>query len=82
MIVNNTDIEGVVELVRNPMQDGRGLFERVYCQNTLKKYLNGNSVTQINHSLTSQKGTIRGMHMQLGDSAEYKIIFCIIDQVL
>lgn len=77
MIINKTDIEGVVELVRNPMQDDRGLFERIYCQDILQNYLHHNSITQINHSLTSAKGAVRGMHMQLGDSAEYKIISCI-----
>ena len=81
MIINNTDIEGVVELVRNPMQDDRGLFERIYCQDVLQNYLHRNSITQINHSLTSAKGAVRGMHMQLGDSAEYKIISCVAGNV-
>lgn len=81
MIINNTDIEGVVELVRNPMQDERGLFERLYCQDLLQNYLNGNTIIQINHSLTSKKGAVRGMHLQLRDSAEYKIISCVSGEV-
>jgi dTDP-4-dehydrorhamnose 3,5-epimerase len=77
MIINNSDIEGVVELVRKPMKDDRGLFERLYCQDVLQNYLHCNSITQINHSVTSAKGAVRGLHMQLGDSAEYKIISCM-----
>jgi dTDP-4-dehydrorhamnose 3,5-epimerase len=81
MIVNSTDLDGVVELVRNPMQDDRGLFERLYCQDVLQSYLHSNSITQINHSVTSERGAVRGMHLQLGESAEYKIISCISGEV-
>jgi dTDP-4-dehydrorhamnose 3,5-epimerase len=81
MIINKTDIEGVVELVRNPIRDERGLFERLYCQDVLQKHLHSDSITQINHSVTSAKGAVRGMHMQLGNCAEYKIISCIAGKV-
>ena len=81
MIINETDIEGVVELMRDPIQDERGFFERLYCQDFLQNYLNGNKIKQINHSLTSKKGSVRGMHMQLNKSAEYKIISCISGEV-
>ena len=81
MIINNSDIEGVVELVRKPITDSRGLFERLYCQDFLDNYLHSNSIIQINHSVTSEKGAVRGLHMQLGDSAEYKIVSCISGKV-
>jgi len=81
MNVNNTPIEGVMELVRNPMSDNRGLFQRIYCNDLLLGFLNSKSIKQINHSVTSEAGAIRGMHMQLGASAEYKIISCISGEV-
>ena len=81
MIINNTAIDGVLELVRSPVQDDRGLFERFYCQDLLQANLNSMPITQINHSLTSEKGAVRGMHLQLGESAEYKIISCISGEV-
>jgi len=81
MKTNNTLIDGVMELVRNPISDSRGSFQRMYCNDFLLSFLNGNSIKQINHSLTSEAGAIRGMHLQLGASAEYKIISCISGKV-
>ena len=81
MKVNNTPIKGVMEIERSPMLDSRGLFQRMYCNDLLLAFLNGNNIKQINHSLTSEAGVIRGMHMQLGASAEYKIISCISGEV-
>ena len=81
MKTNNTPIEGVMELLRIPMLDSRGLFQRIYCNDLLLGFLNGKSIKQINHSVTSEAGAIRGLHMQLGASAEYKIISCISGEV-
>jgi len=81
MKTNNTPIEGVMEFVRNPMSDSRGLFQRIYCTDLLLGLLGGKNIKQINHSVTSEAGVIRGMHMQLGASAEYKIISCISGEV-
>ena len=76
-----TSIRGVVEFVRNPITDMRGSFQRLFCNDLLNPYLNDNKIKQINHSFTSQKGAIRGLHMQLGTSAEYKVISCISGKV-
>jgi len=81
MNANKTIIEGVMELSRTPIQDSRGAFQRLYCDDLLRTYLNGNKIKQINHSFTSDAGAIRGMHMQLGVAAEYKIISCISGRV-
>ena len=37
MIINNTDIKGVVEVIRSPIEDERGFFERVYCESKRKQ---------------------------------------------
>ena len=50
--------------------------------NLIKEWIScDNKIKQINHSFTSQKGAIRGLHMQLGTSAEYKVISCISGKV-
>ncbi len=76
-----TNIRGVIELVRKPAIDLRGSFQRLFCNNILEPYLDGKKIKQINHSFTSQKGAIRGLHMQLGAFAEYKIISCMSGKV-
>ena len=81
MKVKKTTIEGVMELARTPISDSRGSFQRLYCSDILRSYLNGNNIKQVNYSFTSKTGSIRGMHMQLGTSAEYKIISCVSGEV-
>ena len=81
MKANKATIEGVIELGRIPISDSRGDFQRLYCDDFLSSYLNGKKIKQINHSFTSDAGAIRGMHMQLGAAAEYKIISCFSGEV-
>tara|TARA_Y100000022_G_scaffold174212_2_gene162163 strand:- start:263 stop:814 length:552 start_codon:yes stop_codon:yes gene_type:complete len=81
MKANKTTIQGVIELARAPKLDSRGAFQRLYCDDTLTTHLSFNGIKQINHSVTSAVGAIRGMHMQLGASAEYKIISCVSGEV-
>ena len=64
-----------------PFKDDRGLFARVFCQNELESILNGKRIVQINHSLTHQKGAIRGMHFQRPPMAEIKMVRCICGSV-
>ena len=81
MKTNITPIEGVIEVVRRPISDARGAFQRLYCNDLLRSHLSGNNIKQINHSFTFDVGAIRGMHMQLGAAAEYKIISCVSGEV-
>lgn len=81
MQIENTKISGVVELTRNPFVDSRGVFQRLFCFDTFEACLDGRAIKQINHSLTKDIGVIRGMHLQLGAAAEYKIIFCLSGEV-
>jgi dTDP-4-dehydrorhamnose 3,5-epimerase len=81
MRANKTTIEGVMELVRCPISDSRGIFQRLYCDDFLCSHLNDKKIKQINHSFTSHVGAIRGMHMQLGAAAEYKLISCFSGEV-
>ena len=72
-----TPIPDLYIIVPEPFQDKRGKFSRIYCFTELKEIGNSKSLVQINHSLTKQKGAIRGMHFQYPPRAEIKIIKCI-----
>lgn len=65
----------VVEL--EPFVDERGLFVRTFCQKEFAKIGFHKQIVQINHSVTRQKGAIRGMHYQLPPACETKIIRCV-----
>ena len=57
--------------------DDRGLFARTFCQKEFTVIGFGKQIVQINHSVTRQKGTIRGLHYQLPPACETKIIRCV-----
>jgi dTDP-4-dehydrorhamnose 3,5-epimerase len=60
-----------------PIQDHRGFFERVFCQEEFRALGLVKPIAQINHTLTKQKGAIRGLHFQRPPYAEAKIVRCL-----
>ena len=65
----------IIEL--EPVTDDRGLFARVFCRRELQNILHGKNIVQINHSITRQKGVVRGMHFQYPPKAEIKMVKCL-----
>lgn len=77
MKVTQLDLNGLYLIEASPINDNRGLFERLFCQNELEVIRPNIIIRQINHSLTKQKGSIRGMHFQTPPHCEMKIIRCL-----
>jgi len=77
----DTKIKDLYIAELEPFSDTRGFFVRSYCDKELKQINIKKSIKQINHSLTSSVGTIRGMHFQYPPHAETKIIRCIAGEV-
>jgi len=77
MKIAQTIITGVTVIHSDPFQDERGFFNRIFCRKELEVIRSGIVIAQINHSMTKQKGTIRGMHFQNPPHAEMKIVRCI-----
>lgn len=71
-----TPLAGAYVIEFKPFADERGLFARVFCRKELERIGFRGSIVQINHSLTRQRGTIRGMHCQLPPACETKIVRC------
>jgi dTDP-4-dehydrorhamnose 3,5-epimerase len=65
----------VIEI--EPFIDERGLFARIFCQKEFAKIGFHEQIVQVNHSITRQKGTIRGMHYQLPPACETKTVRCV-----
>jgi dTDP-4-dehydrorhamnose 3,5-epimerase len=57
--------------------DDRGFFARVFCEREFAEYGLETRFVQANNSLSSKKGTLRGLHYQLAPSAEVKVVRCI-----
>lgn len=62
---------------RLPIRDDRGLLERLFCIDDLGSLLGDRRVMQMNHTLTANVGTIRGMHFQMPPAAEMKMVSCL-----
>ncbi|NDV89862.1 dTDP-4-keto-6-deoxy-D-glucose epimerase [Alteromonas sp. 345S023] len=75
-------IKGVVEVLSPRFGDERGSFSRWFCAEQLCDYIENLSFRQINHSENFLKGTVRGLHYQLGPQREYKVVRCIRGRVL
>ncbi len=77
MIFTKTDLEGAYVIDLDKREDERGFFARVWCANEFKEHGLVPDACQENISRTEHKGTIRGMHYQVGDSQETKLVRCI-----
>jgi dTDP-4-dehydrorhamnose 3,5-epimerase len=70
-------LPGVVLLEPQPRRDERGFFARWYCRAELRELGLDRDIAQANMSLSARAGTLRGLHYQLGPSAESKIVACM-----
>lgn len=77
MNIQELSIGGLFLVTLKQSQDARGAFIKIFDINSLGRYLNGKNIVQINHSITTEPGTVRGMHYQYGEYSESKIIRCI-----
>jgi dTDP-4-dehydrorhamnose 3,5-epimerase len=56
--------------------DERGFFARLFCTGEFTDHGLETRIVQANASLSAAKGTLRGMHYQLGAAAEVKLVRC------
>ncbi len=65
----------VIELEKRG--DDRGFFARFFCENEFGDAGLETQFAQINNSLSSKAGTLRGMHYQLPPDSEVKVVRCL-----
>ncbi len=70
-------IAGAFHVEQEPIGDERGFFARAYCQKEFAAQGLHPHLVQANNSLSRTRGTLRGLHYQLGRHAEDKLIRCI-----
>ncbi len=76
-----TSLEGLVVIQREKFEDSRGSFSRLFCADELSSLGLQESIVQINHSRTRDKGAVRGLHYQYPPQSEIKIVSCIRGEV-
>lgn len=72
--VRQTGIEGVVEIIPMKFGDSRGFFSEVYNANDYRDAGIDLVFVQDNHSLSAQRGVLRGLHYQLPPRAQDKLV--------
>ena len=75
-------IEGLYHIEADAKIDSRGMFARIYCKNEFEHHCLNTKWVQINISVNSIAGTLRGLHFQTGISAEVKLVRCIRGQAI
>lgn len=70
-------LAGLRRVQRQPLADARGFFERLFCAQELAACGWRGPIAQINHSLTRQAGSVRGLHYQKPPYAEMKLVTCL-----
>src|SRR5215469_638006 len=76
MIFNKTKIEGVFEIHLETKVDERGFFARTWCREEFERNGLNPKLVQCSVSLSTRKGTLRGLHYQEPPFAEAKLVRC------
>lgn len=57
--------------------DGRGMFSLLFCDQELVSLLGDRIIIQMNYSLKSQEGSVRGLHYQYPPHKKMKLVRCL-----
>ena len=82
MKVESTFIEGIKIIHPNVFGDSRGWFYETYSEARFRDADINASFVQDNHSMSLKKGTLRGLHLQIGEMAQSKLVYCTRGAVL
>ncbi|MBW8049750.1 MAG: dTDP-4-dehydrorhamnose 3,5-epimerase [Cytophagales bacterium] len=72
-----TELKGAYIIEIEPHTDERGNFARTFCANEFKQHGLNYNMVQSNLSISLHKHTLRGMHYQINDFQEVKLVRCI-----
>lgn len=75
--IDDLPLTGLKRIERIPLGDSRGSFARIFCAEELKQIGWDEPIAQINHTVTSKRGVVRGLHFQRPPHAEKKIVNCL-----
>ena len=79
--VLDTPLQRLKLIQRRPIGDQRGSLERMFCAEELRSPILGKCIVQINRTLTTKRGTVRGLHFQYPPHAEAKVVSCLHGEV-
>ncbi|MDY5642827.1 MAG: dTDP-4-dehydrorhamnose 3,5-epimerase [Candidatus Faecousia sp.] len=77
-----TEIDGLVIVEPKVFGDHRGFFMESWSERAFAEAGLNYTFVQDNHSSSTVKGTLRGIHFQRGDKAQAKLVRCVRGRVL
>ncbi len=82
MKITKTKLEGVIIIEPDVFGDNRGFFMESWNKKKMEEAGLYYDFVQDNHSKSTVKGTLRGIHFQKGDKAQAKLVRCVKGAVL
>ena len=82
MIFESCSLDSARVVRLQPHEDQRGHFCRTFCAKEFGDHGLETEMVQTNWSVSRRKNTLRGMHFQVGDSAEAKLMRCTAGEIL
>ena len=82
MKITKTKLEGVVIIEPDVFGDNRGFFMESWNKKKMAEAGLDYDFVQDNHSKSTVKGTLRGIHFQKGDKTQAKLVRCVKGAVL
>ena len=82
MKITKTKLDGVVIIEPDVFGDNRGFFMESWNKKKMAEAGLDYDFVQDNHSKSTAKGTLRGIHFQKGDKAQAKLVRCVKGAVL
>ena len=82
MKIIKTKLDGVVIIEPDVFGDNRGFFMESWNKKKMAEAGLDYDFVQDNHSKSTVKGTLRGIHFQKGDKAQAKLVRCVKGTVL
>lgn len=82
MKITKTKLDGVVIVEPDVFGDNRGFFMESWNKKKMEEVGLYYDFVQDNHSKSTVKGTLRGIHFQKGDKAQAKLVRCVKGAVL
>jgi dTDP-4-dehydrorhamnose 3,5-epimerase len=77
MKFTETPLKGVFVIDLEKRGDDRGFFARLFCEREFAQHGLNPKIVQMNNSLSSTRGTLRGIHYQLAPKGEDKTFRCV-----
>jgi len=74
-------LAGLKRIERQRLGDARGFLSRLFCAEELGAAGWNEPIAQVNHSCTTARGAVRGLHFQHPPHADMKLVSCLRGEV-